>query len=167
MTVSPCVRARPCDAIDCGDAHASQLVYAGDVLPPQGLRKVVSYRKLSTTDYVDSFGGHGTHVACSVAGNHRTQAPGLANGAAPDARLHFTDIEYSCVGNTSLPTGCGQSLSLPNTYDDVALFISVRGDDSAFCVLLATVLLCTNGDVTTPILLKVIGMALEHLPLQV
>jgi hypothetical protein len=74
------------------------------------LRKVIAYIKDYTggitTDFLDGFAGHGTHVAGTIAGKHRSQIPGLSNGLAPDAKLYFNDIEISCYNNTALPTGC-------------------------------------------------------------
>ncbi len=58
------------------------------------------------------FSGSGT-----IAGNHLTSStPTLTNGVAPDAQLYLNDIEISCFNNTDLPTGCGVSLTVPDTF---------------------------------------------------
>jgi subtilisin family serine protease len=53
-------------------------------------RKVVQY--ISYADNVDEYGGHGTHVAGSVAGNSLSGELSHMNGMAPDAKIAFYDI---------------------------------------------------------------------------
>lgn len=98
-------------------------------LPPGSLtthRKVVSY--WSYMDALDDIGGHGTHVAGSVAGNAAPVSStgdslmlNTLSGMAPEAKIYFTDIgcqtDGGCTPPASIPTSC--TLCKP----DVGLFL--------------------------------------------
>jgi subtilisin family serine protease len=103
-------------------------------LPPSGLsthRKVVAY--WSYMDALDELGGHGTHVAGSVAGNAAPVSSvddslmlDTLSGMAPGAKIYFTDVSCEtpggCTPPASIPTSCtqcsGDGLYVPlNIFD--------------------------------------------------
>jgi hypothetical protein len=66
-----------------------------------GHRKVVAYWTGRTGDRFDAIGGHGTHVAASVAGSlvDSTNPAGRYQGIAPGARLAVTDAEVQTASD--------------------------------------------------------------------
>jgi hypothetical protein len=70
-------------------------------------RKVIAYRKswdnelIQFADHGSSL--HGTHTACTVAGNDSGLATNSNDGIAKDAKLFFMDISGAALGNSVLP----------------------------------------------------------------
>ena len=65
-----------------------------------GKRKVVQY--VPHANNLDSTGGHGTHVAGSVAGK-REGVDGIADGMAPKAKIAFFDIGFAGSSGLRVP----------------------------------------------------------------
>ena len=84
-------------------------------------RKIVTYRKFYETDYNDYNGGHGTHVAGSVAGSalddDATQRNFASqyNGAAPGAKIAFDDVGDGVGDLTGIPYDLASGL-FPHAY---------------------------------------------------
>jgi subtilisin family serine protease len=81
----------------------------GTVMP----RKVIAYRLFSGSVEGDSFGGHGTHVAGSIAGNDvSTESANENNGAAPHAKLIVEDASADSPDDPYLyfPDSFGEDL---------------------------------------------------------
>ena len=76
-------------------------------------RKVIAYRLFSGSVEGDSFGGHGTHVAGSIAGNDvSTESANENNGAAPHAKLIVEDASADSPDDPYLyfPDSFGEDL---------------------------------------------------------
>gem|GEM_PF-609454 len=84
----------------------------GSQPPDLNHRKIVNYH-VYVDDYDLDNSGHGTHVACTIAGNNSYVGGTNANGRgmAPSAKISFTDIG-----------GQGDSLSLPADLNQLYLW---------------------------------------------
>ncbi|GMH68541.1 hypothetical protein TrRE_jg3824 [Triparma retinervis] len=93
---------------------------SGSVIPTDGTfdpskRKVVKYNPLqicysSSECYFDNKeerGGHGTHVAGTVAGSRADGQAGFADGVAKDAKISFFDMEDTATGYMLSPEDVG------------------------------------------------------------
>ena len=84
-------------------------------------RKIVTYRSFSGSDDLDYYGGHGTHVAGSVAGSAQSSVSAEQNfasqydGSAPGAKLAFDDIGDSQGWLTGIPDDLNSDL-FPHPY---------------------------------------------------
>ena len=83
-------------------------------------RKIITYRKFDESNYDDYYGGHGTHVAGSVAGSavgtdaeHEQAA--RYNGAAPGAKLAFDDVGDAQGSLSGIPYDLEEGL-FPHSY---------------------------------------------------
>mmetsp|Transcript_60667 Transcript_60667/g.142865 ORF Transcript_60667/g.142865 Transcript_60667/m.142865 type:complete len:1206 (-) Transcript_60667:1091-4708(-) len=86
-------------------------------------RKVISYRAFRNrqTDYSDHYGGHGTHVAGSIAGNFLIdeETPGYSkyNGAAPEAKLCIDDVDDRSSTALEIPDDLEFEM-FPHSYEN-------------------------------------------------
>lgn len=93
---------------DNGDTAARSKVKDPDT--NEDLRKIIQYASVDNADEFDADGGHGTHVAGTVAGNNGDDlfgdGKGKHAGIAPDAKLTIMDL--------SVP---GSGIFVPSTYE--------------------------------------------------